>query len=101
MSSSGSLATRPALLRTLSILCLLALGAAAPAGADIFDVDRTADDGDPGSLRWAILRANDTPGADQIVFDATLLAGQTITLSSALPVIEESVTIDGDHAERC
>ncbi|MBW1687743.1 MAG: hypothetical protein JRS35_22125, partial [Deltaproteobacteria bacterium] len=96
MYSPGSLATPPALLRALSILCLLALGAPAPAGADTFTVSNTDDSGS-GSLRQAIIDANGTNGADQIVFDATLV-GQTITLDSALPVIAESVTIDGEAA---
>lgn len=46
----------------------------------IFTVTTTADAG-PGSLRQAVLDANATVGADEVVFDAAVfVAPQTITL---------------------
>ncbi len=63
---------------------------AAPAAAATFTVTTTADSG-PGSLRQAILDANAAPGADTIDF---AVAG-TITPTSALPSITDTVTIDG------
>jgi hypothetical protein len=60
-------------------------------------VTNTNDSG-AGSLRDAIIAANLDPGStivfDPIVFDPNL-AGQTITLLSALPAITADVTIDG------
>lgn len=58
-----------------------------------FSVTTTSDSG-PGSLRQAILDANARAGADTIVFGIGT-GIQTITLSSALPTITDSVTIDG------
>src|SRR5262245_6866446 len=58
-----------------------------------FPVTSTADSGN-GSLRQAILSAESTPGADTISF--SIGSGpQTIRLSSPLPQINDSVTIDG------
>lgn len=59
-----------------------------------FSVTTTADSG-VGSLRQAIIDANALAGADTISF-ATLGTGtHTISLSSALPAITDSVVIDG------
>jgi hypothetical protein len=60
---------------------------------DPYLVTNTNDSG-PGSLRQAILNANDAPGTDTIRFDIGS-GPQTITLASALPTITDSVTIDG------
>jgi hypothetical protein len=59
----------------------------------IFTVTTTAGDTSPGSLGAAILQANATPEADQIVFDTTgtFATAQTITLTGSLPTI----TLDG------
>ncbi|MGQ9866972.1 MAG: hypothetical protein ACUVSQ_11970 [Pseudanabaenaceae cyanobacterium] len=58
-----------------------------------FTVSNTNDTGS-GSLRQAILDANSTAGADTIVFSiGTGL--QTINLTSSLPPITETVTING------
>ena len=54
----------------------------------------TADSG-AGSLRQAILDANASSGADTIAFDITGSGVQTIALSTTLPTITESVTING------
>lgn len=45
-----------------------------------------------GSLRWAILQANQNPGPDNIIFGGNF----TISVLSPLPEITESVTIDGN-----
>ena len=77
-----------------SILTLLAL-IAVPCGAysATFTVINTNAAG-AGSLRQAMLDANASAGADNIVF-AIASGGLTISPGSALPVITEAVTIDG------
>jgi Calx-beta domain len=61
--------------------------------ASTFTVTSTNDSG-PGSLRQAILDANSNAGADVINF--SIAAGiQRITVTSLLPAITDSVTIDG------
>ncbi|MFO0952510.1 MAG: choice-of-anchor Q domain-containing protein [Isosphaeraceae bacterium] len=78
-----------------------------------FTVDNTADDGSPGSLRWAVGQANSKPGADSIVFDGKAFSSpQTITLNGAPLKLSDTtgatsitgpaagVTIDGNHASR-
>lgn len=71
------------------------------AQAATFHVTATADNGDnnnptPGSLRKAIIDANNNPGADVIDFQILPAGGvQTISPPSPLPVINDSVTIDG------
>jgi hypothetical protein len=57
-------------------------------------VSSTADSG-PGSLRQAILDANAHTGADTITFAVPGDGVHTIQPLSALPVVTESVTIDG------
>jgi hypothetical protein len=88
----------------------LGLAAAPGAGAATFTV-MNANDSGAGSLRQAILDASGSPGADIIVFDASL-AGQTITLTSdstypnlgttfgptALVINIDNITIDGSAA---
>src|SRR5262245_8777850 len=64
-------------------------------------VDNTVDPGDgicasPGcTLREAITAANTNPGADTIVFNIPGGGVHTISPTSSLPEITESVTIDG------
>ena len=61
----------------------------------VFQVTTTADSG-PGSLRQAILDSNAaTGGTNTIDFAIPGQGLQTITLSSALPPITTSVSIDG------
>ena len=55
----------------------------------------TAADSGSGSLRQAILDANAAAGADTIEFNIGGGGAQTISPTSALPNITESVTIDG------
>jgi hypothetical protein len=62
--------------------------------AATFTVTNTADSG-AGSLRQAIIDANDAAGGGLHSIDFTAAAAGTITLSSALPLITSSVTIDG------
>ena len=86
----------------LTIAVGLALGAGtASAGSDI-PVTTTADAG-PGSLRQAIIDANNSAGSDSI--DMSAISGSTITLSSDLDQIAEyedlqisgaNVTLDGN-----
>ncbi|MCG8461456.1 MAG: right-handed parallel beta-helix repeat-containing protein, partial [Holophagales bacterium] len=80
-----------------AITAALAVGPALPAGAATFTVTHLGDNG-AGSLRQAILDANLTPGADQIVFDSQLTG--RLELASALPSIQESIDILGPGAER-
>jgi parallel beta-helix repeat protein len=56
-------------------------------------VTTTADSG-AGSLRQAILAANANPGADQITFNLGGVAPYSMTLSSALPTITDTVNLD-------
>jgi hypothetical protein len=62
-----------------------------------FTVTNTNDSG-IGSLRQAILDANNAEGEDSIVFD-TALTGQIITLTSGQLDITDSLTIDGLGAD--
>ena len=78
--------------RSLPLLALLL--APLVARADVFAVTTTNDDG-MGSLRQAILAANAHPGADSIKFSIFDTGAQTISLSSPLPDITDTVTIDG------
>ena len=55
------------------------------------------DDSGPGSLRQAITDANGMAGADTIVFSIPGTGQKTITLLSLLPVITETITIDGGN----
>lgn len=75
--------------RWVFVLFLLSLATGLSAQAT-FTVSTTADSG-AGSLRQAITDANAAAGADTIQFTVT----GTIALLTALPVISDSVTIDG------
>ena len=64
-------------------------------GADGADIVVTSNSNSgAGSLRQAIL---DAEAGDRIFFDSAL-AGQTITLTEMLPLIDEDLTIDGSGA---
>src|SRR4051812_21488705 len=52
-------------------------------------------DADPGSLRWAILQANQDTGPCSIVFHLPGPGVQTISVQSPLPTITRPVVIDG------
>jgi hypothetical protein len=83
----------------LSDLVLAQAGKAAPiiapsGPAATFIVTNT-NDGGPGSLRQAIQDANASAGTDAITFAISGGGVKTIALSSPLPVITGSLTIDG------
>lgn len=61
---------------------------------DPYVVTNTNDSG-VGSLRWAITNANDHVGADIITFNIPGSGVQSISLSSALPTITDTLTING------
>ena len=56
-----------------------------------YTVTNTLDAGD-GSLRAAVLLANNTPGADTILFDSSFSTPQTITLKSQLTLSDSAMT---------
>ena len=81
------------------------LAATGPISAATFTVTSTADSG-AGSLRQAILDANGAAGADTIAFNIAGAGVHTIVLGSALPAVDEALTIDGysrtdPHRTRC
>lgn len=79
--------------RILSTLFAILVTWTTPALAATFTVTTTLDSG-PASLRQAILDANAAAGPDSIRFD--LGPGvHTIGLLSALPIITDSVDLDG------
>lgn len=63
--------------------------------AATFIVSNTNDLG-PGSLRQAIEDANATPGTDAVHFDIPGIAPHTINLLTALPVVAETILIEGN-----
>jgi hypothetical protein len=80
----------------LVVLCVSAGIAGTSAGgfAAEFEVSTIADDG-YGSLRQAILDANDNPGRDRIRFNIPGDGIHTIRVTNAWPEISESLEIDG------
>jgi hypothetical protein len=66
--------------------------------AATFTVTSLADDGSHGTLRWAITQANSAAGADIISFDNSVTG--TITLTSNLPAITDSVALNGPGQSR-
>lgn len=94
-------APRPAhrVLRLLAIVTMLAaLLAVFPATviAETFEVTRADIDDETveGTLRWAVARANDTPGSDTIRFHVDL-SGGTITLTAGQIDITDDLIIEG------
>jgi hypothetical protein len=83
-------------MRRLSCFGNLALGvlAAAAASAGTFTVTNVNDSG-AGSLRQAVLDANNAAGADTIAFNITGSGVHTLVIGSGLPTITEALTIDG------
>jgi CSLREA domain-containing protein len=88
-------------MKTSLITLFLILSFVAGAAADTFIVNNTADPGDGTcnlagcTLREAITAANANPGADTITFNIIGSGVKTISLTSALPNITDTVTIDG------
>ena len=80
----------------LAFVLLLAGIPANSAPAAVFTVTNTDNSG-VGSLRQAITDANAIAGADTIAFDIVGAGQKTITVISLLPVITETVTVDGGN----
>ena len=85
---------------TIATLVFALLVFTAAAHAATFHVTTTADNGDnnnptPGSLRQAVLDANENAGPDVIDFQIPGSGVQTISLTAPLPSIGGPVTIDG------
>jgi hypothetical protein len=76
------------------IVAAMLLAAGTAHASTTFTVTNTDDSG-AGSLRQAILDANSTPGSDTINFDIPGTGVHTISPTSALPTITDSVTVDG------
>jgi len=96
----------------LGIFLLLATCAQAAIADNVFVVNSNADDGNPGTLRWAIGQAN-SAGAGTQTISIQLAGSQTISLASDLPILDNSagsivienggsqqVTIDGQDANQ-
>jgi 3-dehydroshikimate dehydratase len=63
--------------------------------AEVLRVTRTADDGNEGSLRWAIERSNTAPGRFRIEIAPTGPAPHVIKPASPLPPVKGPVQIEG------
>jgi len=87
----------PALAQDPKPIAAVAAGGPAQSGAqaELILVDRDADDGDKGSLRWAIEASNAEPGRYRIE-----IAVPGIVLKSALPPIKGPVIIEGQAFAR-
>jgi len=84
---------------TLAVVVLAFLFCSAVQAAT-FHVTTTVDNNNnanptPGSLRKAILDANNTPGKDTIDFNIPGAGVHTLTVTVSLPVISDPVVIDG------
>src|SRR3954447_19592455 len=98
--------TRSVRLLTTALLAIGGLAVAVPAAPAATFTVTTLEDGVPGSLRAAVLNADNTPGADTIDFDVT----GTIPLAGSLPNLSDdattagpgaaSLTIDAQNADR-
>ncbi|PXA93356.1 3-dehydroshikimate dehydratase [Caulobacter sp. D5] len=91
-------------MRKLLLLAAVAaiLPAAAPAQTavtpdtrEVLKVDRPADDGQPGSLRWALETSNAAPGRYRIEIVPTGLGAIELRIDSPLPPIKGPVKIEG------
>src|SRR5437667_6717641 len=74
--------------------CLMALLWPASLFSNTFTVTNTNDSG-TGSLRQAILDANNNPGLDTIAFNIPSSGIHTISPATALPTITDPVIVDG------
>jgi hypothetical protein len=90
--SSSSLILKQPICRPLAATVALVLGATAD--ATTFTVLNTNDNG-AGSLRQAVIDANTSAGADNIVFDS-VLKNSTITLTTGQIDISDELTISGN-----
>lgn len=80
----------------LYLFFLVFILSASASVAQPFVVSNTNDSGE-GSLRQAVINANNNPGVDEIVFDIDLPA--TITLTTGEITITDSLTISGPRAD--
>src|SRR5215207_6783187 len=89
---------RSTFLKFCLLLCLLTISAAT-AEAAAYTVTNT-NDGGAGSLRQAIIDADNNPGADTIDFDTAgvFATRQTITLTSGQLSISGILTLNGPGA---
>ncbi len=78
----------------MRVLCLLALAWSFQVSGTVITVTNTQDTG-PGSLRAAILTANNTPSPSEIRFNLPGAGVQTIAPVTPLPEITNTVIIDG------
>ncbi|KSB88745.1 hypothetical protein AS593_19820 [Caulobacter vibrioides] len=87
----------PAFAQDPKPIAAVAAGGPAQSGAqaELLLVDRAADDGARGSLRWAIETSNAEPGRYRIE-----IAAPAIVLKSALPSIKGPVAIEGQAFAR-
>src|ERR1043165_4028411 len=88
------------IIRMMSFSACILIFTAAAAQAATYHVTTTIDNGDnqnptPGSLRKAIVDANGNAGQDLIDFQIPGAGVKTISPLTPLPVITDSVTIDG------
>lgn len=88
----------PLLAALLPLLPLPALAAAA--ASETLLVNRYADDGEPGTLRWAIETSNQHPGHYRIEIAAVGQAPYVIRPTRALPEIKGPVRITGQSWAR-
>jgi 3-dehydroshikimate dehydratase len=65
--------------------------------ANVFRVYKGSDDGSPGTLRWAILKANQSPGLDKILIEPRGHRPLVIKPDALLPVIQGPLVIEGDR----
>jgi hypothetical protein len=85
-------------MKKLTLLLFIALGFVQAASAATFSVTNANDNG-AGSLRQAIINANNAAGADTITFDSTFFStARTINLTTGELAISDSVTIQGPGA---
>src|SRR5258706_13795372 len=61
--------------------------------AETFAVTSAADDGAPGTLRWAIERNNTSPGGHRIEIRGTAAGPLLIAIGSVLPPVRGPVVI--------
>jgi 3-dehydroshikimate dehydratase len=91
-------------LRVAAAVALLSLPASAVAQTapqiEVLRVTRTADDGNEGSLRWAIERNNAAPGRYKIEIDPSGPTPYVIKPASLLPAIKGPVRIEGTPWKR-
>jgi 3-dehydroshikimate dehydratase len=69
--------------------------ATVPDAREVLKVDRYADDGQPGSLRWAIETSNAQPGHYRIEIVPVGTGPLTLRIDSPLPPIKGPVKIEG------